>query len=61
MTQLINKPRKTAPAAKVAPATERPDPAVAAVMNDLAFVLRMTKRVKDSIMDVKPLVPASKA
>ena len=58
MTQVIYKSRRTAPVAQPA---ERPDPAVAATLRDMAFVLRMTKKVKDSIMDCKPLTSASKA
>jgi hypothetical protein len=58
MTQMIYKARPTTPVTQPA---ERPDPAVSAALRDMAFVLRMTKKVKDSIMDCKPLTPAAKA
>ena len=58
MIQLATKPRRTAP---VAQAPALPDPAVAAVLRDAAFVLQMTRRVKDAILDAKPLPVQAKA
>ncbi|HJZ57278.1 MAG TPA: hypothetical protein VKE74_20075 [Gemmataceae bacterium] len=58
MTQLATKPRRTAP---VAQSPVLPDPAVAAVLRDAAFILQMTRRVKDAILDAKPLPAPVKA
>lgn len=58
MTTVVAKPRRTAPTTQIA---ATPDRAVAAAMQDLAFVLQLTRRVKAEILDAKPTPAAAKA
>ena len=54
MSQVATKPRRTKSLTQTA---DRRDP----VLRDLAFVLALTRRVKDSILDAKPLVVVARA
>lgn len=56
MTQVAAKPRPTTDKLN----TARRDPAAAA-MRDLAFVLAMTRRIKDSLLDGRPHTQATGA
>jgi hypothetical protein len=50
MTMVATRTRRTAPATQTA---ETPDRAIAAALRDVAFVLQMTRKVKDAIVDEK--------